>query len=123
MNWGKRKGTQGTTADVIAKELEGQGIYIDAINEADIFIKFIEMYNEVSDKVNGRVKEIKKTVAQTTNGFMVDSIINDLSNDIKGILDESARKATTVDVAREKNKLIAGTKETSRGSWQEDNGH
>lgn len=62
--WGKRKGTRGITADVIAMELEGLGFHIDANNEADIFFQIDDAYRSA---VAGLKKEAK---------VMLDTVLN-----------------------------------------------
>jgi len=104
--WGKRKGTQGLSPDVIAQELKDEGVHIDAINPADIFQDFVRMYREVSDVVNKRVKDTKRTIAASQNGFMVDMIVNDLAKDILNAMETHNRPAMADNVIKDKNKQI-----------------
>lgn len=56
--WGKRKEHGGKGADVIAMELEEQGFYIDAINEADIFFQIDTAYREAVAALKKQAKEL-----------------------------------------------------------------
>ena len=55
--WGSKTSKQ--TPDTIAQELAEEGIFIDAINEADIFFQMIDRYESAKRTVNERVKTIR----------------------------------------------------------------
>ena len=65
------------------KELEGQGITFDADNSADIFIKFVEggIRNYLIKSMVEQPR-LKRQLAESQNGFIVDKIAEDLANDI-----------------------------------------
>ena len=56
--WGKRKGERGYGADQIAQELQERGIFIDAINEADIFFEIGAQYRNAIKALKKRAKEM-----------------------------------------------------------------
>ena len=56
--WGKRKGERGYGADQIAQELQERGIFIDAINEADIFFEIDAQYRNAIKALKKRAKEM-----------------------------------------------------------------
>lgn len=56
--WGKRKGERGYGADQIAQELQERGIFIDAINEADIFFEIDAQYRNAVKALKKRAKEM-----------------------------------------------------------------
>lgn len=55
--WGKRKGDSGYGADQIAMELEEKGIFIDAINEADIFFEIDTQYRNAVRALKKKAKD------------------------------------------------------------------
>lgn len=55
--WGSKTSKQ--TPDTIAQELAEEGIFIDAINEADIFFQMIDRYESAKRTVNERAKTIR----------------------------------------------------------------
>lgn len=55
--WGKRKGDSGYGADQIAMELEERGIFIDAINEADIFFEIDTQYRNAVRALKKKAKD------------------------------------------------------------------
>lgn len=56
--WGKRKGERGYGADQIAQELQEVGIFIDAINEAEIFFEIDAQYRNAVKALKKRAKEM-----------------------------------------------------------------
>lgn len=56
--WGKRKGERGYGTDQIAQELQERGIFIDAINEADIFFEIDAQYRNAVKALKKRAKEM-----------------------------------------------------------------
>ena len=56
--WGKRKGERGYGADQIAQELQERGIFIDAINEAEIFFEIDAQYRNAVKALKKRAKEM-----------------------------------------------------------------
>lgn len=57
--WGAKK--DGTAPDVVAQELEGYGIHIEAINEADQFFEMLELYERAREQVNQKAEKIMLT--------------------------------------------------------------
>ena len=56
--WEKRKGERGYGADQIAQELQERGIFIDAINEANIFFEIDAQYRNAIKALKKRAKEM-----------------------------------------------------------------
>lgn len=57
--WGAKK--DGIAPDVVARELEGYGIHIEAINEADQFFEMLELYERAREQVNQKAEKIMLT--------------------------------------------------------------
>ena len=61
---------------------------------------------KVSDKINGRTNEIKRTVADSQNGYIVDMIAEDLAGDILNVLESKGKEATAKEIIADKNRKI-----------------
>lgn len=57
--WGAKK--DGIAPDVVAQELEGYGIHIEAINEAEQFFEMLELYERAREQVNQKAEKIMLT--------------------------------------------------------------
>lgn len=77
--WGKRKGGEGKTADVIAAELEEFGFHIDASNEADVFFQIDEAYRTA---VAGLKKDAKAILSESLNTEERKQLKQDLAKEI-----------------------------------------
>lgn len=53
--WGAKEG--GQAPDVIAQELNGLGIHIEAINEADCFFEMVDKYNSLRSQLSDRAQK------------------------------------------------------------------
>lgn len=56
--WGKRRGQDGQTPDVVAMELAENGFYIEATNEADIFFEIDSAYRNAVQNLKRKVREL-----------------------------------------------------------------
>lgn len=77
--WGKRKGGEGKTADVIAAELEELGFHIDASNEAEAFFQMDEAYRTA---VAGLKKDAKAILSESLNTEERKQLKQDLAKEI-----------------------------------------
>lgn len=77
--WGKRKGGEGKTADVIAAELEELGFHIDASNEAEVFFQIDEAYRTA---VAGLKKDAKAILSESLNTEERKQLKQDLAKEI-----------------------------------------
>lgn len=59
MQWGTKQ--DGMSVDTVPQELAEEGIFIDAINEAEIFFELVDMYNNASENLRNASKKIKST--------------------------------------------------------------
>lgn len=55
--WGAKEG--GIAPDTLPQLLAEDGIFIESINESDIFFEMLQMYNNAKAKVNEKTKQIK----------------------------------------------------------------
>ena len=77
--WGKRKGGEGKSADVIAAELEELGFHIDASNEAEVFFQIDEAYRTA---VAGLKKDAKAILSESLNTEERKQLKQDLAKEI-----------------------------------------
>lgn len=56
--WGKRRGQDGQTPDVVAMELSENGFYIDSTNEADIFFEIDSAYRNAVQNLKRKAREL-----------------------------------------------------------------
>ena len=56
--WGKRRGQEGQTPDVVAMELAENGFYIDSTNEADIFFEIDSAYRNAVQNLKRKAREL-----------------------------------------------------------------
>ena len=56
--WGKRRGQDGQTPDVVAMELAENGFYIDSTNEADIFFEIDSAYRNAIQNLKRKAREL-----------------------------------------------------------------
>ena len=87
--WGKRKGTNGVGADVIAMELENLGLHIEAVNEADIFFEIHEAYKNA---VNELKKSAKTMLDYTLTAKERHQLKQDIAHRIHRAFDENGER-------------------------------
>lgn len=56
--WGKRRGQDGQTPDVVAMELAENGFYIESTNEADIFFEIDSAYRNAIQNLKRKAREL-----------------------------------------------------------------
>lgn len=56
--WGRRRGQEGQTPDVVAMELAENGFYIDSTNEADIFFEIDSAYRNAVQNLKRKAREL-----------------------------------------------------------------
>lgn len=56
--WGKRRGQDGQTPDVVAMELAENGFYIESTNEADIFFEIDSAYRNAVHNLKRKAREL-----------------------------------------------------------------
>ena len=56
--WGKRRGQDGQTPDVVAMELAENGFYIESTNEADIFFEIDSAYRNAVQNLKRKAREL-----------------------------------------------------------------
>ena len=91
--WGKRKGTDGITADKIANELAEEGFYIDATNEADIFFEIDSAYRNASKNLKQKSNEVLKLNEKDRA-----TLRQDIAKEILRSFDDNGKKTKLADI-------------------------
>lgn len=97
--WGKRKGETGYTADQIAMELEEQGVFTKAENEADIFFK-------MNDAYRGAVKALRTKSESLLSASLTkeerEKLRQDIAKDVLNAFDggKKSKLADIIDLYR-----------------------
>ncbi len=87
--WGNKNSKQ--TPDVIAQELAEFGIFIDAVNEADIFFQMVDKYESARAAVNKKVENVKlKTYGSKAK---IEQLRQEIARDVLLAYDEKGEKS------------------------------
>lgn len=87
--WGNKNSKQ--TPDIIAQELAEFGIFIDAVNEADIFFQMVDKYESAKAAVNKKVETVKlKTYGSKAK---IEELRQQIARDILLAYDEKGEKS------------------------------
>ena len=104
--WGAKEG--GIAPDTLPQLLAEEGIYIDAINEADCFLQMVEMYEEAKATVNNATERVMLTTygdAQT-----IKNLRQQIARDILNAYEQKGRKSKYAKLVEKYTKQIAELK-------------
>lgn len=87
--WGAKQG--GLAPDVIAQELEGYGIRIEAINEADQFLEMLEIYEKAKSDVSKKADKVKLTAYGSKE--QIGKLRQQIARDILNAYDEKGTQS------------------------------
>lgn len=110
--WGAKEG--GIAPDTLPQLLAEEGIYIDAINEADCFLQMVEMYEEAKATVNNATEKVMLTTygdAQT-----IKNLRQQIARDILNAYEQKGRKSKYARLVEKYTKQIAELKQRLRES-------
>lgn len=113
--WGKRKGDSGIGADQIAQELQERGIFIEAINEADIFFEIDTQYRNAVKALKKKAKDmLAETLPKEQQKALRQEIAREIlrgfdytgkSSQLAGVLDKYRKQISTLyDKLRDANR-------------------
>lgn len=102
--WGKRKGERGYGVDQIAQQLQEQGIFIDAINEADIFFELDAQYRNAVKALKKRAKEM---LAETLPKEQLKSLKQEIAREILQGYDYTGKSSKLSEVLDKYRKQIS----------------
>ena len=108
--WGAKEG--GIAPDTLPQLLAEEGIYIDAINEADCFLQMVEMYEEAKATVNNATEKVMLTTygdAQT-----IKNLRQQIARDILNAYEQKGRKSKYARLVEKYTKQIAELKQRLR---------
>lgn len=104
--WGAK---DGIAPDVVAQELEGYGIHLEAINEADQFFEMLEMYESAKEQVNKRVEKIMLTAIGSKTE--IEQLRQDIARDVLNAYDKKGTQSKYAKLVERYTKKIADLKE------------
>ncbi|MCM1455559.1 MAG: hypothetical protein NC037_03420, partial [Bacteroides sp.] len=87
--WGAKQG--GIAPDVIAQELEGYGVHIEAINEADQFLEMLEIYEKAKSDVSEKAEKIRLTAYGSKE--QIGKLRQQIARDILNAYDEKGTQS------------------------------
>lgn len=102
--WGKRKGERGYGADQIAQELQEQGIFIDALSEAEIFFEIDAQYRNAVKALKKRAKEM---LAETLPKEQLKSLKQEIAREILQGYDYTGKSSKLSEVLDKYRKQIS----------------
>lgn len=111
--WGKRKGEKGIGVDTIPQILEEQGIYIDAISEADIFFEIDAQYRNA---VKSLKKKAKDMLFESLSKEQVNELRQEIAREVLRGFDYTGKSSKLAEVLDKYKKQISTLYEKLRES-------
>ena len=104
--WGAKMG--GQSPDVIAQELEGYGIHIEAINEAEQFFEMLELYERAREQVNQKAEKIMLTAIGSKTE--IEQLRQEIARDVLLAYDKKGTPSKYAKLVEQYTKKIADLK-------------
>ena len=104
--WGAKMGRQ--SPDVIAQELEGYGIHIEAINEAEQFFEMLELYERAREQVNQKAEKIMLTAIGSKTE--IEQLRQEIARDVLLAYDKKGTPSKYAKLVEQYTKKIADLK-------------
>ena len=89
--WGAPKGERGISPDTLPQLLADEGIYIDAINEADCFFQMVEEYENARAAVNNATESVM--LSTYGDAKTIKNLRQQIVRDILNAYDQKGRKS------------------------------
>lgn len=104
--WGAKEG--GIAPDTLPQLLADEGIYLDAINEADCFLQMVEMYEEAKATVNNATEKVMLTTYGDAR--TIKKLRQQIARDILNAYEQKGRKSKYAKLVEKYTKQIAELK-------------
>lgn len=104
--WGAKTG--GISPDVVAQELQGYGIEIKAINEAEQFFEMLEIYEKAREQVNKRAEKVMLTAYG--NQTEIEQVRQQIARDVLLAYDKNGTQSKFGKLVEQYTKKIADLK-------------
>lgn len=111
--WGKRKGERGIGVDTIPQILEGEGIYIDATSEADIFFEIDAQYRNAVKSLKKRAKDM---LSESLSKDQIKELRQEIAREVLRGFDYTGKSSKLAEVLDKYKKQISTLYEKLRDS-------
>ena len=111
--WGKRKGEREIGVDTIPQILEGEGIYIDATSEADIFFEIDAQYRNAVKSLKKRAKDM---LSESLSKDQIKELRQEIAREVLRGFDYTGKSSKLAEVLDKYKKQISTLYEKLRDS-------
>nr|DAP62541.1 MAG TPA: nuclease [Caudoviricetes sp.] len=108
--WGAKEG--GIAPDTLPQLLADEGIFIDAINEADCFLQMVEMYEDARAAVNNATESVM--LSTYGDARTIKDLRQQIARDVLNAYEQKGRKSKYAKLVEKYTKQIAELKQRLR---------
>ena len=108
--WGAKEG--GIAPDTLPQLLADEGIFIDAVNEADCFLQMVEMYEDARAAVNNATESVM--LSTYGDARTIKDLRQQIARDILNAYEQKGRKSKYAKLVEKYTKQIAELKQRLR---------
>ena len=110
--WGAKEG--GIAPDTLPQLLADEGIFIDAVNEADCFLQMVEMYEDARSAVNNATESVM--LSTYGDARTIKDLRQQIARDVLNAYEQKGRKSKYAKLVEKYTKQIAELKQRLRES-------
>jgi hypothetical protein len=110
--WGAKEG--GIAPDTLPQLLADEGIFIDAVNEADCFLQMVEMYEDARAAVNNATEQVM--LSTYGDARTIKNLRQQIARDVLNAYEQKGRKSKYAKLVEKYTKQIAELKQRLRES-------
>ena len=110
--WGAKEG--GIAPDTLPQLLADEGIFIDAVNEADCFLQMVEMYEDARAAVNNATESVM--LSTYGDARTIKDLRQQIARDVLNAYEQKGRKSKYAKLVEKYTKQIAELKQRLRES-------
>ena len=108
--WGAKEG--GISPDTLPQLLADEGIFLDAVNEADCFLQMVEMYEDARAAVNNATESVM--LSTYGDARTIKNLRQQIARDILNAYEQKGRKSKYAKLVEKYTKQIAELKQRLR---------
>ena len=110
--WGAKEG--GISPDTLPQLLAEEGIFLDAINEADCFLQMVDMYEDARAAVNNATEQVM--LSTYGDARTIKNLRQQIARDVLNAYEQKGRKSKYAKLVEKYTKQIAELKQRLRES-------
>lgn len=110
--WGAKEG--GVAPDTLPQLLAEEGIFLDAINEADCFLQMVDMYEDARAAVNNATEQVM--LSTYGDARTIKNLRQQIARDVLNAYEQKGRKSKYAKLVEKYTKQIAELKQRLRES-------